>query len=194
MAKALHFDVFSFGASKWKLLICQSTCRLCKMNQNNPMMIGFVGDEMTLKIILLVCNPMVIFNALVSCVVSYKERFWPLITSIATSMVFFTKGNLSCRTNSLSMKHINASKSSNASISVVMDLLHLIVIDIKKQGVGLKDRLRSFRSHNASKSSLIIPTKIRSPHFPNLQNGGVDKSGLSCVLHLLIWTIISNVI
>jgi hypothetical protein len=172
MGMALHFDVSFFGASKWKLLICQSTCGLSKKNQDNPMMIGFVGDEMTLKINFLVCNPMVIHNALVSYVISFEERFWPLITSIATSMVFFIKGNLSCRTNSLSMKHVNASKSSNASIFIVMDLLHLITIDNKKQGVGSKYRLRSSQSHNASKSCLTIPTKIRRPHFPNLQNGG----------------------
>jgi hypothetical protein len=135
-------------------------------------MIGFVGDEMTLKITLIVCNPMVIYNALVTYVISSKERLWPLITSIATSMVFFTKGNLSCCTNSLSMKHVNASKSSNASIFVVMDLLHFIAIDNKKQDVGSKYRLRSFQSHNASKSNLTIPTKTRCPHFPNLQNWG----------------------
>ncbi len=172
MGKALHFYFSSFGVSKWKLLICQSTCRLCKTNQDNPMMIRFFGDEMTLKITLLVCNPMVIFNALVSCVISSKERLWPLITSIVSSMVFFTKGSLSCHTNSLSMKHVNASKSSNVSIFVVMDLLHLIAIDNKKQGVGSKDRLRSFRIQNASKSSVTIPTKTIRPHFPNLQNGG----------------------
>ncbi len=36
------------------------------MNQDNPMMIGFVRDEMTLKTTLLKCDPMVISNVLVS--------------------------------------------------------------------------------------------------------------------------------
>ncbi len=39
------------------------------------MMIGFFGDEMTLKTTLLMCEPMVTFNALVSCVTSLDERF-----------------------------------------------------------------------------------------------------------------------
>jgi hypothetical protein len=38
-------------------------------------MIGFVEDEMTLKTTLLICDPMVISNALVSCVISFEERF-----------------------------------------------------------------------------------------------------------------------
>jgi hypothetical protein len=44
------------------------------MNHDNPMTIGFVEDEMTLKAILLVCVPIVIFKALVSCVTCLEER------------------------------------------------------------------------------------------------------------------------
>jgi hypothetical protein len=36
------------------------------------------------------------------------------------------------------MKHGNALELSNVSIFVIMDLLHLIAINNKKQGVGLK--------------------------------------------------------
>jgi hypothetical protein len=45
------------------------------MSHDNPMTIGFVGDEMTLKATLLVCIPIVIFKTLVSCVTSFEERF-----------------------------------------------------------------------------------------------------------------------
>jgi hypothetical protein len=38
------------------------------------MMIGFVRDEMTLKTTLLVCDPIVISDALVSCVIGLKEK------------------------------------------------------------------------------------------------------------------------
>jgi len=38
------------------------------------MMIGFVENEMTLKTILLVCDPMVISNALVSCIIALEEK------------------------------------------------------------------------------------------------------------------------
>jgi hypothetical protein len=48
-----------------KTLCMQSTCALCKVSQNNAMMPRFFGDEMTLKTILLMCDPIVISNALV---------------------------------------------------------------------------------------------------------------------------------
>ncbi len=83
MSGALHFDVFSFGISKWKLFISQSIRKLCRMKQDNPTMIDFVKDEMTLKTTLLVCDPMIISNALVSCVMSFEKE--PLITSIITN-------------------------------------------------------------------------------------------------------------
>jgi hypothetical protein len=39
------------------------------------MMIGFIIDEMTLKRTLLMWEPMVTFNGLVSCVIDLDERF-----------------------------------------------------------------------------------------------------------------------
>jgi hypothetical protein len=129
--QTLHFDVSSLGTSKWIFLLFQSICRLCKMNHNNPMLMGFVGNEMTLKAILLQCDPMVISNALVLCITNFKEKLQPSITSIAINMVFFTRGSLSCHTKSLSVKHANALKSSTTLIFIVIDLLHLIVIGKK---------------------------------------------------------------
>jgi hypothetical protein len=38
------------------------------------MMIGFVENEMTLKTISLVCDSMVISNALVSCIIGLAEK------------------------------------------------------------------------------------------------------------------------
>jgi hypothetical protein len=68
------------------------------MNQDNPMMIGFVKDEIVLKLFH-PYDPMVISNALVSCITSFKKKLWPLMTSTAIDEVFFIKGNLSCQTN-----------------------------------------------------------------------------------------------
>lgn len=48
-----------------KKIVCQSTHGLYKVNQENPMMIKFVRDEITLKTILLKCDPMVFTNTLV---------------------------------------------------------------------------------------------------------------------------------
>jgi hypothetical protein len=59
-------------------------------------MVGFVGEEMTLKTTLLVCDPMVISNSLVSCIIGLEKKFQPSITSTAIGVIFFTKGNLSC--------------------------------------------------------------------------------------------------
>jgi hypothetical protein len=84
-------------------------------DQDSPMMIGFVGDEMTLKIIPLVCDPMVTSSLLVSCIASLEKIHGLLITFIDTNVVFFTKVNLCCRTNSLLMKH------ASALVFIVMD-------------------------------------------------------------------------
>jgi len=124
---ALHFDVSSFGTSKWKFFISRSIHGLCKTKQDNPMMIDFVRDEMILKTTLHVCNPMIISNVLVSCVISSKKK--PLITM---NTIFFTKVSLNYLTNFVSMKHLNASKSSIVLIFIIVDLLHLIVINQKK--------------------------------------------------------------
>jgi len=107
------------------------------MSHDNPMTIRFVGDEMTLKATLLVCVLIVISKALVSCVTSPKERFQPSMTSMTTSVFFFTRIILCCRTGFLLMKHVDALKSSNVSISIIMDLPYLIVA-IRNKVLGLK--------------------------------------------------------
>ncbi len=55
------------------------------------MMTRFLGDEMTLKITLLVWEPMVTFNGLVSCVINIDERFQPSMTSTGIGVLFSTK-------------------------------------------------------------------------------------------------------
>jgi hypothetical protein len=45
------------------------------MNHDNPMIIGFVEDEMTLKITLLLCDLIVIINVLGSCTIGFEKRF-----------------------------------------------------------------------------------------------------------------------
>ncbi len=128
------------GDSKWKLLVCQSTCGLCKMNQDNPMMIGFFKDKMTLNMALnmtlIECDSMVVSNALVSCVTSLEEKLWLSLTSTPIDVIFFNKVNLCCCTNSLSTKHVNALESSNVWIFIIMDLLHLTMTHNKKLNVG----------------------------------------------------------
>jgi len=61
------------------------------MNQDNPMMIGFAEDEMTLRTILLECNLMVISNALVSCVTSPKKKLQLLMISITICVITIIK-------------------------------------------------------------------------------------------------------
>jgi hypothetical protein len=75
------------------------------MKQDNPMTIDFVRDEMTLKTTLLVCDPMIISKALVSCVISFGKK--PLITSTTINTIFFAKGSLNYHTNFLLMKHLD---------------------------------------------------------------------------------------
>ncbi len=69
------------------------------MNHDDLMMIGFVINEMTLKTTLLLCDPIVTDNALVSCVTSLERRFQPLITLTIVGIVFSTNDKLCCRTN-----------------------------------------------------------------------------------------------
>jgi len=107
-------------------------------DQDSPMMIGFVGDEMTLKTIPLVCDPMVTSSLLVSCIANLEKKHGSLIIFTNSNVVFFTKVNLCCCTNSLLMKH------ASAPIFIVMDLLHFIMIGNKKQGIGFKYKLRPF--------------------------------------------------
>jgi hypothetical protein len=60
-------------------------------DQDSQMMMGFVEDEMTLKTIPLVCDPMVTSSLLVSCITSLEKRHGSLITLTNTNFVFFTK-------------------------------------------------------------------------------------------------------
>jgi hypothetical protein len=55
------------------------------------MMIRFVGDEMTLKTTLLVCDPMVISNALVSCVIGFKKKLQLSLTLMPLAWSFSPK-------------------------------------------------------------------------------------------------------
>jgi hypothetical protein len=77
------------------------------------MMIGFVGDEMTLKTTLLLFDPIITINVLVSWVIGLEKRFRPSITWTTTDVAFSTNVKLCCCTNPLSMKHVDALESKN---------------------------------------------------------------------------------
>jgi len=96
MTRVSHSRGLCYGVSKWKLFICQSTLGLCGTSQDNPMMTRFLRDEMTLKTTLLVWEPMVTSNGLVSWVTNSDERLRPSMTSTNTSVFFSTKINLYC--------------------------------------------------------------------------------------------------
>jgi hypothetical protein len=68
---------------------------------------------MTLKTTLLVWEPMVTSNGLVSQVISFHEKIQPLMTSIDIGVLFSSKTNLYCCTNSLFIKHVDALESIN---------------------------------------------------------------------------------
>jgi hypothetical protein len=114
------------------------------MSHDNPMMIGFVKDEMTLRTTLLLSDPIVTINALVSCVIGLEERFQPSVTSTTIGIVFSTNAKLCYRINSLSMKHANTPESKNAWVYIIVDLPPLIVMGNKNQGAGSKDKVRPF--------------------------------------------------
>jgi hypothetical protein len=114
-------------------------------------MTRFLRDEMTLKKTLLMWEPMVTFNGLVSCVTHPNKRLQPLMTSTETSVHFSTRANLYYYINSLSIKHVDALKLRNTWASIVTSLLHLTMIGSKKHGVGSKDKLGPFSLHDASK-------------------------------------------
>jgi hypothetical protein len=63
---------------------------------------------MTLNTALLLCDQIIIFNTLVSCVIGLEERFQPLITLTSISVAFSTNAKLCCCTNLLLMKHVDA--------------------------------------------------------------------------------------
>jgi hypothetical protein len=50
--------------------------------------------------------------------------------------------------------------------SIVTSLLHLIMIGTNKHGVGSKNKLGPFSSHDASRSSLSVPIEIGHACFP----------------------------
>jgi hypothetical protein len=114
------------------------------MNHDNPMMIRFIGNEMALKTILLLCDPVVTINTLVSCVTCLEERFQPLITSTATSVTFSTNAKLCCHNNFLLIKDANALESRRAWVCKIMDLPPLIMMENKKQGANSEDRVGPF--------------------------------------------------
>jgi hypothetical protein len=116
------------------------------MNHDNPMTIAFVGDEMTLKATLLVCVLIVISKNLVSCIIGLKKKLQPSMTSTTIGMFFFMKIILCRRTSSLLMKQVDALESSNASVSIIMDMSNLIVINgSKKQGARSEGKLGAFK-------------------------------------------------
>ncbi len=117
------------------------------------MMTRFFGDEMTLKITLLVWELMVTFNGLVSCVTGPNERFRPSMISTSTNVLFFTRAKLFFHISSLSIKLVDVPESKSVWASNVTSLLYLIMISNKKHGVGFEDRLGPFSLHDASKSS-----------------------------------------
>jgi hypothetical protein len=129
LGKALYFGVISFISSKWKFIVFQSTQALHKMSHDNPMMIGFVGDD--LKTTLLLCDPIVTINILVSCVIGPEKRFRPSIILTAIGVIFSTNAKLCYRTNSLSMKHADAPNSRSAWVRTVVDSPPLIVMGNK---------------------------------------------------------------
>jgi hypothetical protein len=66
------------------------------------------------------------------------ERFRPSMTSISTSVFFFTITNMYCHINSLSIKHVDALESRSVWVSIVTSLLHFIMIGTNKHDVKLK--------------------------------------------------------
>jgi hypothetical protein len=71
------------------------------------MMTRFLRDEMTLKTTLLVWEPMVTSNGLISWVIGRDERLQSSMTSNGNNVCFSTKINLYCHTNFLSIKHVD---------------------------------------------------------------------------------------
>jgi len=92
------------------------------------MMTWFLGNEMTLKTTLLVWEPMVRSNALVTWVIGLDEKLQPLMTSIDINVFFSIRSNLYCYTNSLSMKQVDVPESISVWASIVISLLHLTMI------------------------------------------------------------------
>jgi hypothetical protein len=118
---------------------------------------------------------------LVSCVIGLEKKNWPLMTSMAIGVFFFTRIILCHHTSSLSLKHTNPPESSDYSISIIMDLPYLIVIGNKKQGA----RSKGIRDHfePMMRSSLISWSLLRLNIFVSRVFGRwhVSGSGSSCM-------------
>ncbi len=99
---------------------------------------------MTLKTTLILCDPIITINTLISCVTSLEKKFGPSITLTTIGVTFSTNAKLCCCTNSLSMKHANALESRNAWVHIVVDLSPLIVMGNKKQGACFEDKVGLF--------------------------------------------------
>jgi hypothetical protein len=123
---------------------------------------------MTLKTTLLVWEPMVTYNGLVSCVIGLDEKLWPLMTSIDSNMFFSTKANLYCHVKSLSIRHADVLKSKNVWASIITSLLHLTMIATKKHGDGFEHKFGPFSLHGASRSNFMVPIKTIHAHFLTL--------------------------
>jgi hypothetical protein len=67
-----------------------------------------------------------------------------LIISITIGVIFSTNAKLCCRTNSLSMKHVDALEPKSEWVCIIMDLPPLIMMGNKKQGVGFEDKVGPF--------------------------------------------------
>ncbi len=74
LTRVAHSKALCCGVWKQRFFICQSIGGLCQTNQDNPMMTRFLREKMTLKTTLLVWEPMVTSNVLVSCVIGPNER------------------------------------------------------------------------------------------------------------------------
>jgi hypothetical protein len=190
LMRVSHSKASCCGVSIWRLLICQSTYGLCRTSQDNPMMTWFLRDEMTLKITLLVWEPMVTLNDSVSCMINLDERFQPSTISTGTSVFFSTRTNSYFCTNSLSIKHVHALKSRSAWTSIVMSLLHLTMIGTKKHGVGSKNRLGPFSLHDASRSRSLL--KLDMLIFWLFWLWISNSSGGCYMWSTFLWTITSN--
>ncbi len=157
------------------------------------MMTRFFGDEMTLKTTLLMWEPMVTSNGLVSWVTNLDERLWLSMTLIDIGVLFSIRTNLYCWTNSLFINHANALESKNVWASIIISLLHLAMIGTNKHGVEFKNRLGPFSLHDASRSNLVVLTKIRSIFvFQLLWLWIGNRNGVCNMWSMLLWTLTSN--
>ncbi len=153
------------------------------------MMIGLFKDEITSKINLLMWNPTITSNVLISCVERLEKRLQPSMTLTSTNISFFTKTNLSCCTNPLSMKHIDALKSRNVW-AIATSLLDLIITSNKlKHGDGFKNKSWPF-SLFISTSWSLLRLDILLSQVLKLWVG--NRSGPCYMLTLFFLTFTSN--